>query len=336
MKRIIFLLLFCSRAYSLDIIAHRGASGYMPEHTLEAYSLAAQMNSDYLEPDVVLSKDNIPVVLHDIHLETTTDVQQKFPKRMKNGHYYAIDFTLSELKTLKVHERTTQDGKQVYPKRFPSDIHIFQIPTLHEVLELTRGLTHSLNRPIGICIELKNALFHEKHKKDIVQITYKALLSFSSAMPQIPIIIQSFEPTTLKRLRTEFNSRYPLLQLVGDEKWPETPVTLTMLKDRNSLRRLHKYADHVGLWVNHLMKKNPKGEWIQSPLLSALKEEKIGIYAYTYRKDALPTWAINESNALKILQSLELDGIFTDFPDAKIRPTANLSKGEKVKAFTVF
>ena len=81
------------------IIAHRGASGYLPEHTLEAAALAHAMGADYIEPDVVLSKDGIPVVLHDIHLDTVTNIARVFPDRKRpDGRYYALDFTLKELK----------------------------------------------------------------------------------------------------------------------------------------------------------------------------------------------------------------------------------------------
>ncbi|WP_416374910.1 glycerophosphodiester phosphodiesterase family protein, partial [Methanothrix soehngenii] len=89
------------------VIAHRGASGYLPEHTLEAYALAYGMGADYVEPDLVLTKDGVFICLHDIHLESTTNVEEVFPDRAReDGRWYAADFTLSEIKQLKVHERT--------------------------------------------------------------------------------------------------------------------------------------------------------------------------------------------------------------------------------------
>ena len=88
------------------IIAHRGASGYLPEHTLAAKALAYGQGADYLEQDVVLSKDGVPVIFHDTHIDTTTDVAKKFPGRQRaDGRFYALDFTVSELKQLNVTER---------------------------------------------------------------------------------------------------------------------------------------------------------------------------------------------------------------------------------------
>jgi len=104
---------------SIDIIAHRGASGYLPEHTLEAYGAAYFMGSDYIEQDLVMPGDGVPICLHDLYLEPTTDVEEIFPERCRNdGRGYAADFTLEEIKMLKVHERTV-NGKPGFPDRFP-------------------------------------------------------------------------------------------------------------------------------------------------------------------------------------------------------------------------
>ena len=111
------------------VIAHRGASGYLPEHTLQGVAMAYQMGVDFIEPDCVLSKDNIPVVVHDTHIDSISDVAKKFPDRKrKDGRFYAIDFTLAELKTLAVSERfDPATGKAVYPKRFPLGVPGFTI-----------------------------------------------------------------------------------------------------------------------------------------------------------------------------------------------------------------
>ncbi|MCA9216274.1 MAG: hypothetical protein KDB27_24565, partial [Planctomycetales bacterium] len=103
------------------VIAHRGASGYLPEHTLPAKALAYGMGADFLEQDVVLSRDGVPIVLHDIHIDTVTDVAKKFPNRKRgDGRFYAIDFDVAELKTLDVVERfDAQTKKAVFPNRFP-------------------------------------------------------------------------------------------------------------------------------------------------------------------------------------------------------------------------
>ena len=103
------------------VIAHRGASGYLPEHTLAAKAMAHAMGADFVEQDVVLSKDHVPVVLHDVHVDTISDVAQKFPGRHRSdGRFYAIDFDLAELQTLNVMERVDyRSGDVAFPKRFP-------------------------------------------------------------------------------------------------------------------------------------------------------------------------------------------------------------------------
>ena len=100
------------------IIAHRGACGYLPEHTLPAVELAHKFGADYIEQDVVLTSDGVPIVLHDVTLELTTNVATLFPERHRDdGLFYAIDFTLEEIKKLNAHERTDSDGNPVFPGR---------------------------------------------------------------------------------------------------------------------------------------------------------------------------------------------------------------------------
>ena len=126
------------------IIAHRGASAYLPEHTLEAYSYAHALDVDFIGPDVVLTKDNEAICIHDIHLETTTNVEQVFPQRKRSdGRWYAIDFTLKEIKTLLVHERENEEGKRVFPQRFSQRKSSFKVPTFREFIELIKGLNAS-------------------------------------------------------------------------------------------------------------------------------------------------------------------------------------------------
>ena len=121
------------------IIAHRGASGYLPEHTLESKALAYGMGADYLEQDVVASRDGELIVLHDIHLDRVSNVSEIFPRRRReDGRYYARDFDLSELRDLNVGERRGDDGAlAVYPGRFPTDQGRFSISTLAEEIQMT-------------------------------------------------------------------------------------------------------------------------------------------------------------------------------------------------------
>ena len=130
------------------VIAHRGASGYLPEHTLTAKAVAHAMGANYIEQDVVLSRDGTPIVLHDIHLDSTTDVARRFPGRSRaDGRYYAIDFDLQEILQLRVHERTRLEparaGQAVFPERFPAEPALFRVPTLFEEITMLDGLDSS-------------------------------------------------------------------------------------------------------------------------------------------------------------------------------------------------
>lgn len=125
------------------VIAHRGASGYLPEHTLPAKAMAYAQGADYLEQDLVMTKDDHLVVLHDHYLDRVTDVADRFPDRArKDGRYYAIDFTLDEIKSLKFTEGfDIENGKKVqtYPGRFPMGKSDFRVHTFEEEIEFVQG-----------------------------------------------------------------------------------------------------------------------------------------------------------------------------------------------------
>ncbi|EIS17042.1 glycerophosphodiester phosphodiesterase, partial [Yersinia pestis] len=136
------------------VIAHRGASGYLPEHSLPAKAMAYAQGADYLEQDLVMTKDNELVVLHDHYLDRVTDVAERFPDRArKDGRYYAIDFTLPEIKSLKFTEGFDIDknGKKVqsYPNRFPMGKSDFRVHTFQEEIEFIQGLNHSTGKNTG-------------------------------------------------------------------------------------------------------------------------------------------------------------------------------------------
>ncbi len=140
----------CAVAAEKVVIAHRGASGYLPEHTLPAKAMAYAQGADYLEQDLVMTKDDHLVVLHDHYLDRVTDVADRFPDRArKDGRYYAIDFTLDEIKSLKFTEGfDIENGKKVqtYPGRFPMGKSDFRIHTFEEEIEFVQGLNHSTGK----------------------------------------------------------------------------------------------------------------------------------------------------------------------------------------------
>src|SRR5690606_13931698 len=123
------------------------------------------------------TKDDVPVVLHDIHIDTVTDVADTFPRRKrKDGRFYAIDFTLAELMHLRVTERFhPKTRKSVYPQRFPTWQSRFQIATLAEEIEMIQGLNHTMGRDVGLYVEIKNPAWHQTEGKDITKIVHDTL-----------------------------------------------------------------------------------------------------------------------------------------------------------------
>jgi glycerophosphoryl diester phosphodiesterase len=184
------------------VIVHRGASGYLPEHTLPEKAMAYAMNVALIEQDIVLSKDNVPVIIHDIHLETVTDVAVKFPNRKReDGRFYVIDFTFEELKELNVSERyNPTSNKVVYPNRFPLNTSIFKLHSLQEEIELIQGLNKSTGKNIEIYPEIKEPNFHQKEGEYISKIVLEVLTNYSYKTKKDNCILQCFDTKELKRI----------------------------------------------------------------------------------------------------------------------------------------
>ncbi|MCC9624061.1 glycerophosphodiester phosphodiesterase [Thalassospira sp. MA62] len=302
------------------VIAHRGASGYLPEHTLAAKSLAYGMGADYIEQDVVLSKDGVPVILHDIHVDTTTDVAQKFPDRKRDdGRYYAIDFTLSELKTLNVTERFKADtGEQVYPDRFPKEFGMFKIPTLEEEIKLVQGLNKSTGKAVGIYPEIKDPAFHRAEGQDISAIVIGVLEEWGYNNPGSNAFLQCFDWQETKRIRNELNYQGKLIQLLGENRWgPAEGTDFDYLKSNDGITEMATVVDGIGPWLPQVISGlSQNGSAEMTPTLIAAQRAQLLVHPYTLRADQLPEWAGDMKIALKaIFDDAGIDGIFTDFPD---------------------
>lgn len=305
------------------VIAHRGASGYLPEHTLAAKALAYGMRADYIEQDVVLSKDGVPVILHDIHLDTTTDVATKFPDRKReDGRYYAIDFTLDEIKSLTVTERFKADsGKQVYENRFPMEFGIFKVPTLEEEIKLIQGLNHSTGRDVGIYPEIKNPEFHRAEGQDIAKAVVSVLEKWGYNNPASNAFLQCFDWAETKRIRTELNYQGKLVQLLGENRWgPPEGTDYDFLKSDEGVLEMAKVVDGIGPWLPQVIEGlSENGTAIMTPTLIAAQRAQLLVHPYTLRADQLPKWAGDMDIALKaIFDDAAIDGIFTDFPDQAV------------------
>lgn len=301
------------------VIAHRGASGYLPEHTLAAKALAYGMGADYLEQDVVMTKDDQLIVLHDIYLDTMTDVAEKFPGRVReNGRYYAVDFTLEEIRQLSLGERKSpQSGKVVYEKRFPGNIAIFSIPTLAEEIEMIQGLNVSSGKNVGIYVEMKKPAWHLKEGKDITLAVWEMLKKYGYESPDARVWLQCFEPAPLKRLRKELGCQLPLLQLIDMILPPETTIDYRRMVSAEGLDEIASYANGIGPDARYIVTGlTEAGQPIISSLLAEAHARSLVVHPYTFRREGLPPQIPDLETVLKLFYfQIGVDGLFTDFPD---------------------
>ncbi|WP_198678611.1 glycerophosphodiester phosphodiesterase [Pseudidiomarina marina] len=301
------------------IIAHRGASAYAPEHSAVAVALAHAQNANYIEQDVVLTRDHIPVVLHDIILDKVTNVKEVFPdKHRPNGHYYVVDFTFSELQKLKLTERKNKDGEQRYPQRFAMNSGDFRIMSLAQQIELILGLNRTRNMNTGLYVEFKAARWHKDQDYDVVQATLGLLAryGFNEAIPPAPIFLQSFDPEVLRRLKREFMTTLPLIQLVAENSWNESDIDYNTMLTAAGLETLRSYADGVGIWLNHIyLGLDEQGEPKFSNVVQHAQEAGLKVHVYTLRADDLPEGVESYQQLKQWLTDLGVDGVFTDFPD---------------------
>ena len=328
MKTILTALL-CSLVASLAahtskpvVIAHRGASGYLPEHTLEAKVLAHAMGADYLEQDVVLTKDDVPIVMHDTQLETISDVAQRFPDRKRaDGHYCALDFTLAEIKQLHANERINpKTGRAAYPNRFPLGRSSFQIPTLEEELQLIQGLNQTSGRVAGIYPEIKQPGWHRKEGHDISRIVLPILRRYGYATKRDPCWVQCFEADEVKRIRTELGWEGNLLLLLqANRKKPDGSSGEEWFTSAGMMK-LAEFADGVGPELSAIVSGQSKAERKVTDFVRNAHAAKLVVHPYTLRADGPPKFADSMDDALGLLfTEPRIDGLFTDFPDRVVQ-----------------
>ena len=297
------------------VIAHRGAPGYLPEHTLESVTLAYSQGADFIEQDLVVTKDSKIVVLHDIHLETVTNVEQVFPSRKRpDGRYYTLDFTLAELKTLNVHERQDAQGKQVFPNRYQGK-GTFHIATFEEQIELIQQLNRQLNKTTGFYPEIKSPAWHREQGVDISQLVMAVLRKHQLDDADKAIYVQCFDFAETQRLRNDLKVKVKLIQLIGENDWQESPTDYDFLKTPLGLEAVAKVAQGIGPWIPQLidLKTMQPTAFVKQAHIAGLQ-----VHPYTFRKDALPD-NVNQKQTLNMLfERLKVDGVFTDFTDTVV------------------
>ncbi len=307
------------------VIAHRGASGYLPEHTLEAKAYAHALGADFIEQDLVLTKDDVPVVLHDIHLDTTTDVARKFPGRARaDGRFYALDFTVAEIKTLQVRERVSaKTGKPVYPSRYdsvaaPAE---FRVSTLEEELQLLQALNRSTGRSAGIYPEIKQPKWHREQGRDLSRIVLPILARYGYATKADACFLQCFELTEVRRLRKELGWQGRLVLLLGAGAKGADGTDYARICTPEGIREIAPLVDGIGPAIGLIVTWPAAGAPPKfTDLVKLAHAAKLVVHPYTIRNDDLPRHC-SDVAALHaaLFARARADGVFTDFPDTTLR-----------------
>ena len=309
------------------VIAHRGACGYLPEHTLEAKALAYGMGADFLEQDIVATRDDELVVLHDIHLDTVTNVADRFADRARDdGRYYARDFDLDEIKTLNVHERRKEDGvTAVFPGRFPTGQGQFSVPTVAEEFTMIQGMNKATGRNTGIYPEIKSPAFHAEEGVDVSSLLLTMLGEFGYTDKSSPVYVQCFDAREVRRLRNDLNCQLKIVQLIGENSWGESDTDYDFLKTADGFKEIAKTADGIGPWAPQLYTiAEIDGQPVSTGMVSAAHAAGLSVHPYTFRSDALlPGFDSFDEMVAWFASVLKIDGLFSDFPDKAIRALAS-------------
>jgi glycerophosphoryl diester phosphodiesterase len=298
------------------VIAHRGASGYLPEHTLAAKALAHGLGADYLEQDIVATRDSQLVVLHDLYLDDVTDVAGRFPGRCReDGRHYVIDFDLAELQTLTVVERRLPGSSATkYTARFPGDVGLFRVATLRQELQLIQGLNRSTGRVAGVYPEIKEPGWHRRHGVDVAKLVAAELQAFGYSRSSDAAFVQCFDGAELVRLKHELGCELRLIQLLSPESTSRDWLTAA------GLRSVSAYAygigPHYSQLVEHVGGRRPQ----VAALAHAARDVGLRIHPYTFRKEGLPAYARTLEELLELFWvEVGVDGLFCDHPDIAVR-----------------
>lgn len=321
-------------AQPMLIIAHRGASGERPEHTLAAYERAIDAGADYIEPDLVVTKDLVLVARHENEIGGTTDVaarpefagrrrSKEIDGQLVNG-WFVEDFTLAELRTLRARERVP--GIRPANARFDG---LYPVPTLAEIVTLLRAKEAESGRRIGLYPELKHPAFLLQNAGiDSVDLLVRALRYAGLDKPGAPVFVQCFEVDPLRRLATLLPG-VPLIQLVAAEGGPadEPGQSYAAMLTPAGLADIAAYAQGIGVPLPMIAA--PDGA--PTSLVAAAKAAGLTVHAWTLRKEnaflppALqnpggPSATGKYADALTALARAGVAGVFTDDPALAARP----------------
>jgi glycerophosphoryl diester phosphodiesterase len=309
------------------IIAHRGASGERPEHTLAAYELAIDQGADYIEPDLVITKDGVLVARHENEISGTTDVQTKpeFAARkvekvvdgQRQAGWFTEDFTLKELRTLRATERLS--------KVRPANVAFngkFGIPTLTQILDLVRRKEKQTGRKIGVYPETKHPSYHRSLGLPLEEPLLKVLAKYGYKSSTDPVFIQSFEVGNLKWLRPR--TKLNLVQLIDDTGSPaDTSTPYSEMVQPDGLRQIAEYANGIGPSKSLVIPVLAGGR-LGTPTSLVSNAHAVGLQVHIWtirREDAFLPTTLRGKPDRELVAFIEsgVDGVFTDQPGAAVQ-----------------
>jgi glycerophosphoryl diester phosphodiesterase len=296
------------------VIAHRGASGVLPEHTIPAYLRAINDGADCIEPDLVMTKDGVLVDRHDIYLSTTTDVatRPEFASRKRKGtdaahadqeDWYVADFTLAEIKTLR--------AVQPFRGRSKAFDKLYDVPTFAEVVDVALANHTVAGGPVCVYPEAKSPALHSSLGFDMGAEILRVLTEKGLDKPGSPVFIQSFEPQFVKAMaaRTDL----PVVMLVGDRAALDAAMKVEGAP----------FWDGLGATHQTLFEESGK----PSSVIRDAHARGIAVHAWTYRDDAPFRGDPDVETSMKKALALGLDGFFTDFPFTGYRVVNEIATG---------
>lgn len=332
-----------------SMIGHRGATGYRPEHTLASYELAARLGADFIEPDLVSTKDGVLVARHEPEISRTTDVAQhpEFTARKTtkviDGHpltgWFTEDFTLAELKTLRAVERipAVRQRNTIYDGRY-------QVPTLGEVIALRQRLSKELGREVGIYPETKHPSYFRSIGLPLEPKLVEALSRAGLNRPAAPVFVQSFEVGNLQALHAQL--RVPLIQLIDSTG---APADFAAANDRRTysdlltpagLAEIARYAAGIGPAKDRIVPRDASG-FSQPPtsLVDDAHAAGLLVHPFTFRNENqfLPAEAGSSADPnaygdafaeYRQFYALGVDGLFTDVPDTAVAARTEFLAGQ--------
>lgn len=309
------------------IIAHRGASGYRPEHTLASYGLAIEMGADFVEPDVVMTRDRVLVARHENEIGGTTDVSAKFAERRRTKvidgdtitGWFTEDFTLAELKTLRARERL--------PQRSHAHDGQFEVPTLDEVLAFVRARERETGRAIGVYPETKHPTYFRSIGLPLEDSLLAVLARHGFRGRSDAVFIQSFEVGNLQALRARTTIR--LVQLINHDGVPPDIAAVGGARSYRAmiqpagLREIARYADAIGAHKWLVLPREAAGDTSRATsLVRDAHAAGLRVHVWTMRSDTpdLPSGFRGDASAeWRAFRDVGVDGMFGDFPDVGVR-----------------